>query len=123
LTDLSFDSSFLCHLQTKTKVDLSKTDVILINFLVKLMSNSALRPAIFVNLEQECNGQGAMLTGQLHLAPRLRMSGVTLLLPLYATRAWTGRTAIFTLIWSNFYDKSVITRKNTFSPAHSTQIQ
>jgi len=38
------------------------------------------------------SGRNVKLTSSLHLAQRIRMSGVVSLLPLYALRVWTGTT-------------------------------
>ena len=40
------------------------------------------------------------LNNHLHLAPRLRMSGVILLLPLYTFMLWTGKILLFFMVWS-----------------------
>ena len=39
-----------------------------------------------------------MLTTQIHLASRLRMSGAVPIFPLYAFMAWTGTTLPFTFL-------------------------
>jgi hypothetical protein len=43
---------------------------------------------------------GVKLITHIHLLPRLRMSGAIALIPLYAFRAWTGKTL---LMWVNGY--------------------
>jgi hypothetical protein len=43
------------------------------------------------------SGQGVKLTTHLHAMPRLRMGGITPLLPLYAFTAWRGKTFFLNL--------------------------
>lgn len=57
-------------------------------------------------LSQGLSSWGMKLTTHLHLVPRLRISGATLLLPLYAFLAWTGKTLFIYLFISKAQTKS-----------------
>jgi hypothetical protein len=48
----------------------------------------------------ELSGQGVMLITDVHLTPRLRMTGTILLLPPYNVIAYTGKTSTLPLFVS-----------------------
>lgn len=52
-------------------------------------------PGFFTGLDE----QGLKLTTYLHVVPRLKMDGVTTLLPLHAFMLWTGRNLPVSYLW------------------------